>query len=97
MQHEEMARPQRSVEVSGITIPGALDAVRNEIDRTENNLERLIDRLGPILADSRPTESIKSGGSSVGDSELAQQIYGAAGRLESLASRISYIVDRVDL
>jgi hypothetical protein len=72
--------------------------VRDEVDRLEVTIERLVGRLEPVLTPPSPMTSGDGSAKSIDEhSELTGQLNGIAHRIASNNERLQYLIDRIDL
>jgi hypothetical protein len=72
--------------------------VRDQVDRIEVTIERLIGRLEPVLTPPSPMTTGDGSAKSIDEhSELTDQLNGVAHRIASNNDRLQYLIDRIDL
>lgn len=89
MKGDQLAAPQSQISEAQIR---ASDCTNHLFELLEG-LER---RLGPVLCDQPEGKSVDQG-AIAGRCLLADQLHDHASKLEGVASRLRYIIDRIEL
>jgi hypothetical protein len=90
--------PHRLRRDGSASVDSRMERVDKALAGLDNELDRIGERLLPVLGPERPSPALAGGGSSdEPGSDLGRALEHYADRMQALTSRLSYLTDRLDL
>lgn len=88
-------RPQRPQESR--SLPRRQERLEKALAVLDERLDRLAERLDPVIGPERPVTALAGGGPQEDSSDLGRALDHYADRLELLAGRLGHLTERIDL